>query len=325
MQGLVYAAHGAPLDVLERVELQPVSATPRHVVVEVLATPIDPMDLLLIRGHYPLRATLPAFAGAEGCGRVVSVGDAVVEVSVGDLVLLPVRVGAWRSQLVVAAEDVCRVPGNVDPVQASMLRVNPITADVMLDAFVTLRPGDWLIQSPGAGSVGQFVVQLARQRGVQTISIVRRAQRAALVRSLGGELVFEDGPDLVRQVRGETGGGAVVLALDGTGGETAGRLASCLEPGGTLVSYGAMSRRPTQVGVDALVFRDVRHRGFWLRNWTTANRPEIVHERLNSLARLSLRGEIAAEYALSDWREALQHAQRPDRCGRVVLRPSFAR
>ncbi|TPV93221.1 MAG: zinc-binding dehydrogenase [Myxococcales bacterium FL481] len=293
-----------------------------QVLVEVLATPIDPMDLLLIRGLYPLRPDLPAWAGAEGCGRVVAVGATADGISVGQLVLLPIRYGAWRSRLVVPATQVCPLPRSIDPVQACMLRVNPLSAAVMLEAFVPLRPGDWVIQSPGAGSVGQFVVQLARKRGVRTISVVRRSERAALIRSLGGDLVFEDGAALAKQVRAEIGRDRVALALDGTGGATAGRLAACLSRGATLVSYGAMSRRPTELGVDALVFRDIRHRGFWLRNWTASSSLELMHTKLADLADQHLRGEVAAEYGLSDWRDAVEHAQHPDRCGRVILRPS---
>ncbi|MEE9385479.1 MAG: zinc-dependent alcohol dehydrogenase family protein [Nannocystaceae bacterium] len=322
MSALRFDRYGPPADVLSLVPSDVTAPGEHEVQVEVLASPINPMDLLLLRGLYPVPSDASNHAGAEGIARVCQLGASVASLRVGELVLLPIRFGSWRSRANIEASRLCPLPDGVDIEQASMLRINPLTAEVLLDAFADLQPGDWLIHSPGSGSVGQYIVQLAKRRGFRTVSVVRRAERGALVRELGGDRVEVDGVDLPRRVRAATGRAAIKLGLDGSGGPCAGRLAACLAPGSSLVTYGAMSRKPPQVGIDQLVFRGIHVVGFWLLEWSRRAGSEVVDRRVVALAGQSLRSQIAACYPLSAWREALAHAAHRDREGRVLLLPS---
>jgi trans-2-enoyl-CoA reductase len=56
----------------------------------------------------------------------------------------------------------------------AMLTVNPATASLMLSEFVDLKPGDWVMQNVANSGVGGYLVQLARQRGLRTVNVVRR-------------------------------------------------------------------------------------------------------------------------------------------------------
>ncbi|KAJ4147733.1 hypothetical protein LMH87_002240 [Akanthomyces muscarius] len=50
-------------------------------------------------------------------------------------------------------------------------------------------------------------------------------------------------------------------------GKSATTLARALGDGGTLVSYGGMSRQPVSLPVGLLIFKDIRFVGFWLSGW----------------------------------------------------------
>ena len=70
--------------------------------------------------------------------------------------------------------NVMKLPVKVDPVQAAMLKVNPLTALRMLEGFVSLTPGDWVVQNASNSGVGRCIIQLAREMGVKTVNFVRR-------------------------------------------------------------------------------------------------------------------------------------------------------
>ena len=128
----VYEKHGNPADVLH-VDTRP-WPTPAadEAVVKMLAAPINPADINQIEGKYPVRPALPATPGFEGAGIVVELGANVKGLTSGALVILPHNVGTWRDAVAVKAEDLVVIPEGIEPVQAAMLKINPLTAWVWL-------------------------------------------------------------------------------------------------------------------------------------------------------------------------------------------------
>ena len=135
----VYDTHGNPADVL-RLESRP-WPTPGEgeAIVKMRAAPINPADLNQIEGKYPVRAELPATPGFEGAGVVAEVGTNVTNVGAGDLVILPHNVGTWRDAIAVKAEDLVVVPARIEPVNAAMLKINPMTAWRLLHDYVDCK------------------------------------------------------------------------------------------------------------------------------------------------------------------------------------------
>src|SRR4029450_5917148 len=138
----VYETHGNPADVL-RVETRP-WPTPAadEAVVKMYAAPINPADLNQIEGKYPVRPELPATPGFEGAGVTVELGGGVKGLTSGALVILPHNVGTWRDAVAVNAEELVVVPEGIEPVQAAMLKINPLTAWVLVPDFFDLQKSD---------------------------------------------------------------------------------------------------------------------------------------------------------------------------------------
>src|SRR5438477_4383508 len=135
IRAAIYETHGNPPEVL-RIEERPwPTVGADEVVVEMRAAPINPADLNAIEGKYPIRPPLPATPGFEGAGIVIEVGAAVKNVSLGAMVILPHDVGTWREACIVKAEHLIVVPQGIEPVQAAMLKINPMTAWRMLHDF----------------------------------------------------------------------------------------------------------------------------------------------------------------------------------------------
>src|SRR5437763_8129806 len=263
----VYETHGNPADVLQ-VESQPwPTPSAGEVIVKMRAAPINPADLNQIEGKYPVRAQLPATPGFEGAGIVAEVGSNVTNVAVGALVILPHNVGTWRDAVAVKADELAVVPAGIEPVQAAMLKINPMTAWRLLHDYVDLAHGDWLIQNAANSAVGRAVIQIAHELGFKTVNIVRRAELIDELRGEGGDVVLVDGENLREEVKAATSDAPIRLGLNSVGGESALRLANCLAFGGPLVSFGAMSMQPLKIPTGLLIFKDLRFRGIWINKW----------------------------------------------------------
>ena len=320
-------AFGQPDKVIELVEQpDPGEPGPGEVLVATELVPINPADLLNLEGRYGATPPpLPLTPGAEGVGRVTKVGAGVNHVKPGDRVIVPV-IGTWRSLTKAPANSVFALPAGVDPRQLAMLRVNPPTAYLMLNEIVPPKAGDWVIQNAANSSVGNCLIRLARRAGVKTVNVVRREALIAPLRAQGADVVLVDGPDLDARVRAAIGEGVLKLAIDAVGGAATKRLARCVADGGTVVNYGLLSGEPCAVDARELVFRDVRLRGFWLRRWFMETPPEQIGARYRALAGLLAEGTLAVEveavYPVRKIKEALAHAARPGRSGKILI--SFA-
>src|SRR5882762_8186235 len=263
----VYETHGNPADVLH-VESRPwPTPSAGEVIVKMRAAPINPADLNQIEGKYPVRAELPATPGFEGAGIVAEVGPNVTNVAVGALVILPHNVGTWRDTVAVKAGELVVVPAGIKPVDAAMLKINPMTAWRLLHDYVDLARGDWLIQNAANSAAGRAVIQIARELGFKTVNVVRRAELIDELRAEGGDVVLVDGEKLRDEVKAATSGEPIRLGLNSVGGDSALRLANCLAFGGTLVSFGAMSLQPLKIPTGLLIFKDLRFRGIWINKW----------------------------------------------------------
>src|SRR6185437_4338145 len=113
----------------------------------------------------------------------------------------------------------------LDLQQAAMLRINPATAQLLLEDHVALQPGDWVIQNVANSAVGRHLTVIAKARGVRTLNVVRRDDVADELRALGADHVLRDGPDLPARARDATGGAAIRLGIDAVSGDACKRIA----------------------------------------------------------------------------------------------------
>ena len=319
----IYETHGNPADVL-RVETCPwPTAAADEAVVRMSAAPINPADLNQIEGKYPVRAELPATPGFEGAGVIVELGAGVQGLTSGTLVILPHNVGTWRDAVAVKAEDLVVVPDGIEPVQAAMLKINPLTAWRLLHDYVHLEKGDWLIQNAANSAAGRDVIQIAHELGYKTVNVVRRAELIQELRAEGADVVLVDGDNLREEVKNETGGASIHLGLNSVGGDSALRLANCLAPGATLVSFGAMSLQPLKIPTGLLIFKDLRFRGIWINKWydnaTPPERMQTFQPLFDMARRGLLKTKVEKAYPLSEVKAAVAHAAQGKRSGKIVF------
>lgn len=316
---------GSPADVVRLEYAESPTAGPHELVVAMEAAAVNPADLLLVRGYYGHRPALPALVGSEGVGRVIAAGPGADPARIGERVMIlpALRCGTWQDEVAVAEADAITVDGDADALQLAMLGINPVTADVLLEGFVDLPAGAWVAQTAGNSAIGACIALLASQRGLRTISVVRREEAVAEARATGADAVVVSGPTLAAQLRQVLGSDRISLLLDGVAGDVVAGLAPWLVHGGTVVSYGGMSGALLTIRPADLIFRDLRVRAFWQKHWLdTAPAAEIraAYARLAPLVESgALQVPVAATYPLAEHRAALAHAAEPGRAGKVLF------
>ena len=117
---------------------------------------------------------------------VEEIGESVQSLPLGTQVILPHDLGTWREACVVQADKLVAVPADIAPEQAAMLKINPLTAWRMLHDFVTLQPGDWVIQNAANSAAGRAAIQISHELGYKTVNVVRRPELIEELRAEGG-------------------------------------------------------------------------------------------------------------------------------------------
>ena len=130
-------------------------------------------------------------------------------------------------------------------------------------------------------------------------------------------------PDLTEQAAEAIGDASLELIVDAVAGEPVAQLAALLKVEGQIVSYTARARQPLSIPVADLIFRGLSVHGYWLNLWLQRTPRDTVAQTYQELATFVTDGTLAAPieatYALADYREAIAHAARSDRNGKVLF------
>jgi NADPH:quinone reductase-like Zn-dependent oxidoreductase len=326
MRQLQFVSHGEPSEVVELKSVSEPALGQEEVLVSMEAAPLNPSDFLYVRGMYGIRPAFPSPAGAEGVGRVAKIGANVdVALKRERVLILPTYdQGTWADQVVVPVRNIVPMNDEADPLQLSMIGINPATAYLLLNRYVSLMPGDWIGQTAANSAMGQYVVALAKLAGVKTLNVVRREEAAEQVRQWGGDRVVVQGDNLHKEIEEALGGKKLSLVLDTVGGAAVGELAKSLKAGGSIVCYALQSGQFPVVSPKDFIYRGLSLHGFWLINWIrNAPRTEIqeVYQKLGELvADGSLSATVEQVYPLEQFKEAFDHSLKSNRSGKILFK-----
>ncbi|MET7408454.1 zinc-binding dehydrogenase [Streptomyces parvulus] len=210
---------------------------PGQVLVRVVATSVNPLDLQTRRGDYRDQVALPTVIGNDVSGVVVETGPGADEFQPGDEVwyLAPVFAGqgTYAEFHVVDQALVCPKPAQLPHVEAAGLALVGMTVWEALVERAGVRPGERVLVHGGAGGVGSVAIQVAGALGAEVVTTAR-ARDHEFVTELGADHVIDfSAGDYVPRVRA-TGG--VDVVLDTVGGDTLTRSPEVLADRGRVVS-----------------------------------------------------------------------------------------
>ncbi|WP_411825951.1 MDR family NADPH-dependent oxidoreductase [Luteolibacter sp. AS25] len=319
---LIFENHGKPLEKIQFEDFILPSLQDGEVLISINAAPINPADLNYIEGTYGIKPELPATGGIECAGTVIdSKSSDFIE---GDMVIPLKKVGGWASHAITTADNLIKLPSDIDPRQASMLKVNPATAWLLLQHFEKLVEGDTVVLNASNSGVGQCVIQVAASLGIRTICFLRNLSLEQELLNLGASIVLPDSAEGLDQARSEYGKAPASLAFNAVGGDSALRLLKLLKTGGTHITYGAMGLKPLTIPNGPLIFGDLRIRGLWVTKWMDSASPQDLKRVYDQLAEQVTNGsliqKIDSTFKLSNFKEALLRLNADGRDGKILFK-----
>jgi NADPH:quinone reductase-like Zn-dependent oxidoreductase len=233
------------------------------------AAPLNPSDLLMLSGEYGRSWAFPFVPGLEGSGRVVASGGGLLgRLVLGKAVAVAAdESGLWAEWVTVPANRCVALPRDAALGAGAMSFVNPLTAIALVQEARRARHTSAISVAAG-GALGRMIRARAATEGLEIINVVRRESQAAELRAEGARHVLATEAadfdarlaELCRQL-------GCRLAFDPVAGDTTRRLADALEPGGEVVLYGALSGQPLVLNPDAVLYKQITVRSFWLSRW----------------------------------------------------------
>ena len=327
MKTAIFKEFGPPSEKVEVTETQTPEPGSDQLRLRVRFSPIHPSDLNLIEGVYGTLPDLPACAGGEASATIDAIGSNLTgDFTIGTPVILTQRPdnGTWSEHLLTSPDEIHSLPDGIDLKQASMLALNPATAWGLLELFVSLSEGDWVVLNAANSAVGCCLIQLARERGLKTLAFVRREEAIPKLLELGADCVLLDDPDSIATARSAFGNTPPRLALNAVGGDSALRLMDLLADEGFHVTYGAMSRRSLKVPNKFLIFKRLTLTGFWVTRWLESTSADEVHSMLTQLADLMtndrLHMPVAEIFPIDEIQSAILAAQEDRREGKILIK-----
>jgi NADPH:quinone reductase-like Zn-dependent oxidoreductase len=177
-------------------------------------------------------------------------------------------------------------------------------------------------------AVGRLLIVLARQRGLRTVNVVRRAELAGDLKALGADVVMVDGDDLAQRVAQATGDARIMLGIEAIGGAATGRLVDCVATDGTAVHYGSMSGEDPKITRNNFIYRGVKVTGFMLGRFLAKRSAEQIRAIYADLGRQVKDGTLSAPvdtvYPIEGIKDALAHADKGGRNGKILVSPNGA-
>jgi len=225
MKAMVIEEFGGP-EVFAKKTLEQPSMKPGHVLIDVHATSVNAVDLLIRQMGPPFLAPpLPAVLHSDVSGIVVDVAEDVTDFKVGDEVygcaggVLDLG-GALSEMMLADAKLISHKPQALTMAEAAALPLVTITAWEALHERTKVGPGKKVLIHGGSGGVGHIAVQLAKASGAEVYTTISSEEKAIIARELGASTTINyHNEDVLDYVEHYTNGKGFDIVFDTIGNE----------------------------------------------------------------------------------------------------------
>ena len=332
MKSVMFDRCGEPAEVLSVRDTACAEPETGEVQVRMLASPVNPSDLMYVRGQYTLHPDLPAAPGFEGVGIVEQAGSGLrPRIMLGRRVAVLSRLGGnWADRNTVPATQVIPLSAQLSLEEAATFFVNPATAYIMTQLVLQVPADQWLLQTAAGSTLGLMIARLGRQFRFKTLCVVRNAHDAEALARAGATstIVFDarrDDPEsFIQSVREATGGNGVPFAVDCVGGLTGSCVTRCLSHRGRMLVFGSLSGEPLQFSPRELMTPGASISGFWLGNYmqqqSLIRKLKLVRNITGLIKDGVLSSQIAGSFPLEAISSAVESAEQ--QAGKTLLQIS---
>ena len=326
---------GFGLDHLKLAERPDPTPGAGQVLLRMRAASLNYRDLMMVAGSYNPKQRLPLIPCSDGVGEVVTVGDGVTRLAVGDRVATLFCQG-WQggrpsveelrstlggpldgtlAELMVLPETgVIRVPEHLSDAEAATLPCAALTAWNALAEHGRVAAGDTVLVQ-GTGGVSIFALQFAQLLGARVIVTSRRDDKLVKARRLGAwqEINSLDDIEWGKTARALTGGVGVDHIVEVGGAGTLAQSLQAVRIGGHISLIGVLAGGASELSIVPVFMKNVRIQGLLVGS-------RKAFERMNrAIAQHELRPVVDRVFPFAEAREAFEHVQSGAHFGKVCI------
>jgi len=280
-------------------EVEQPQLKPGHVLIEVKATSLNPVDNKILTEDIGVNLPLPAILHMDVAGVITAVADDVNGFAVGDEVygcagglqgmVGPID-GALADYMLADADLIAHKPKSLDFAEAAALPLVSITAWEALHDRVELQKGEHILIHAATGGVGHIAIQLAKSIGATVATTVSGEDKATIAKELGADEIInyrEEGvSDYVQRL---TGGNGFDVVFDTVGGPNLDKSMEAARASGQVVSIIGMNTHDlTNMHIKGLSLHIV----FMLLQMITGNNRSHHQFILSEIAKLVDEGSL---------------------------------
>lgn len=305
-----------------------------QVLIKMLASPINPSDLVYLMGKYGLPPQDGAFAGFEGAGTVVAANAGMYgRWLIGKRVAIsaePGRDGVWAQYAITRANLCLPVRKELTDAQAATLIVNPCTSVCLVDRAKQLG-AKAIVLNAAASQVGKGVIRYAKMHNIKTIATVRSQKNVETLEKLCADAVLlTSDDDYLKKLKDTCHQLKARVLLDAVADIDTPTVMSCMPKHSTAIVYGRLTETQHPIGgqfsVADVIFRNHKVEGFWLATYFGSAKPWQVLSLSRKVQQLFAEGifdtDIFGEYDFHNFTEGLEHYAINKSDGKVILHPN---
>ena len=327
MKAAWYNSFGPAEEVLKIGEFDTPEPRPGEVKIRIYASGVNPSDTKKRLGANPaLLDDGPVIPNSDGAGEIISVGEGISSSRIGERVW--VYNAQYGRQLGTSAEYVCLpsvhaiiLPDTADYSAGAMMGIPAMTAHrcVFSDGAVDSQT---LLITGGAGRVGYYAIQWAKQNGSTVIATASSdASREQCVNAGADLIVGHPSDDSIGEIMDFTNGKKIDRIIEGDFGANLLPVLDVLKTSGTIATYSSMTDMNPSIPFIRMMFMDITIRMVLVYAMPDEAKKHAAKDITSALSKNTFHNRVAQEYSIDNISDAHKMIESGEVYGSVIIKP----
>ena len=321
-----------PPDKLQIKEVSDPQIIPDHVIIENKAASVNFPDVLMIQGLYQFQPELPFSPGGECSGTIVSIGENVEDLKVGDRVFAMTGLGAFSEKILAPKNSVVKIPDSMSFETAAALPMTYGTSLYALKQRADLKEGETLLVLGAAGGVGLATVELGKAMGAKVIAAASTQEKVDLCLKHGadegfiyptGDLNRDQQKELSSRIKELTSGLGANVVYDPVGDKYSEPCIRATAWDGRYLVIGFAAGEIPKIPINLALLKGMKivgvFWGAWVGMFPEENKKNFL-ELFDLHSQEKIKPEVSDSFPLEEGAKAIAHLKDRKAKGKVIIK-----
>lgn len=321
-----------PPDKLQIKEVSDPQIISDHVIIENKAASVNFPDVLMIQGLYQFQPELPFSPGGECSGTIVSIGENVEDLKVGDRVFAMTGLGAFSEKILAPKNSVVKIPDSMSFETAAALPMTYGTSLYALKQRADLKEGETLLVLGAAGGVGLATVELGKAMGAKVIAAASTQEKVDLCLKHGadegfiyptGDLNKDQQKELSSKIKELTGGLGANVVYDPVGDKYSEPCIRATAWDGRYLVIGFAAGEIPKIPINLALLKGMKivgvFWGAWVGMFPEENKKNFL-ELFDLHSQEKIKPEVSDSFPLEEGAKAIAHLKDRKAKGKVIIK-----